>query len=136
MKLLPTDNINVIRRSIYSRLGVSHHPATTRSRKLRKVCSFACGLDLRRREHCVILAQHLELMARPSLPEVDVPSYEDLFAEATAKGGGISSGSKAPLTLSSCHRPTKPASMAACTPQALGFIRAPLPWRWDPPSPR
>ena len=86
MKLLPTDNINVIRRSIYSRLGVSHHPASTRSRKLRKVCSFACGLDLRRREHCVILAQHLELMARPSLPDVDVPSYEDLFAEATAKG--------------------------------------------------
>ena len=85
MKLLPTDNINVIRQSIYESLGISHYPASTRSRKLRKVWSFACGLDLRRPGHCVILAQHLGVMARPSLPEVDVPSYEELFSEAVAK---------------------------------------------------
>ena len=84
--LLPTAKVRVIRQAIYDRLGVSHYSASYRSRKLRKVCAFACGLDLRRREHCVILAQHLGVMVKPDLPEVDVPSYEDLFAEATAKG--------------------------------------------------
>lgn len=84
--LLPTDNINVIRQSIYIRLDIDHHPTSTRSRQLRKVCSFARGLDLRRREHCIILVRHLELMARPSLPKVDVPNYEELFAEASPRG--------------------------------------------------
>ena len=71
MALTPRSNITALRSSIYAALGVEHYSASTRSHKLRKVCHYACGLDLRRKADVVCLDQHLNLLPEPALPMLD-----------------------------------------------------------------
>ena len=71
MVLTARSNINALRSAIYDRLGVAHYSASTRSRKLRKVCHYADGLDLRRKSDVICLAQHLNLLPKSALPMLD-----------------------------------------------------------------
>ena len=71
MVLTARSNINALRSAIYDRLGIDHYSASTRSRKLRKVCHYANGLDLRRKADVVCLAQHLNLLPEPAMPMLD-----------------------------------------------------------------
>ena len=68
MPLTTRSNINLIRTAIYAALGIDHYSASYRSRKLRQVCSYADGLDLRRRSDVICLAQHLNLLPKPAMP--------------------------------------------------------------------
>ncbi|MEO0826880.1 MAG: hypothetical protein AAFY20_09415 [Cyanobacteria bacterium J06639_14] len=52
-------HINELRLAIYRACGVARFSKGYRSRKLRKVCPFTQGLDLRRKSDVVALAQHL-----------------------------------------------------------------------------
>ena len=71
MVLTARSNINALRSAIYDRLGVAHYSASTRSRKLRKVCHYADGLDLRRKSDVICLAQHLNLLPKSAMPMLD-----------------------------------------------------------------
>ena len=71
MVLTARSNINALRSAIYDRLGVAHYSASTRSRKLRKVCHYADGLDLRRKSDVMCLAQHLNLLPKSAMPMLD-----------------------------------------------------------------
>ena len=71
MALTTCSNINLLRSAIYAALGIDHYSASTRSRKLRKVCHYANGLDLRRKADVVCLAQHLNLLPEPTMPMLD-----------------------------------------------------------------
>ena len=62
MKLTPIAPINQLRQAIYERCGIAHFSKGYRSRKLRKVCQAAIGLDLRNKKHVVYLAKHLGLI--------------------------------------------------------------------------
>lgn len=55
--------INELRQAIYVRCGVQHYSKGYRSKKLRQVCQFAVGLDLRRKADVVQLAQRLGIIA-------------------------------------------------------------------------
>ncbi|MEO0538773.1 MAG: hypothetical protein AAF215_33560 [Cyanobacteria bacterium P01_A01_bin.123] len=70
MKLTAAHNINELRQAIYAACGVAGFSKGYRSRKLRKVCPFAQGLDLRRKADVVALAEHLGLIA-PKVVHVD-----------------------------------------------------------------
>ena len=71
MTLTPRSDINALRSAIYAALGIDHYSPSTRSRKLRKVCHYACGLDLRKKADVICLAQHLRLLPEPALPMLD-----------------------------------------------------------------
>ena len=55
-------NINELRQAIYRACNVAHFSKGYRTRKLRKVCPFAQGLDLRRKSDVVALAEYLGLI--------------------------------------------------------------------------
>lgn len=63
MKLTAATTINELRSAIYRACGVAGYSKGHRARKLRKVCPFARGLDLRRKADVVALATHLGLIA-------------------------------------------------------------------------
>lgn len=62
MTLTYTSKLNALRAAIYAAAGVARYSKSYRTRKLRKVCAFARGLDLRRRQHVLRLAAHLGLI--------------------------------------------------------------------------
>ena len=64
MKLTANTAINELREAIYRHCGVAHFSRGYRSKKLRKVCVSAVGLDLRRKEHVIYLAEKLGLIDR------------------------------------------------------------------------
>lgn len=66
MHLTSTSKLNLLRAAIYAAAGVAHYSKSYRTRKLRKVCEAARGLDLRRRKDVVLLAQRLNLIAKPA----------------------------------------------------------------------
>ena len=68
MALTTRSNINRLRSAIYCRLGIAHWSSSSRSRRLRKVCHQANGLDLRRKADVVFLAQYLGLLPKPAMP--------------------------------------------------------------------
>ena len=70
MKLTATTPIHELRLAIYRACGVAGFSKGYRSRKLRKVCPFARGLDLRRKADVIALAEHLGLIA-PKVVHVD-----------------------------------------------------------------
>ncbi len=57
-----TPPINELRLRIYQACGVAGLRSSARSRKLRKVCEAARGLDLRRKADVVLLSQRLGLL--------------------------------------------------------------------------
>lgn len=67
MHLTSTSKLNLLRAAIYASAGVAHYSRGYRTRKLRKVCAAARGLDLRRRADVVLLAQRLGIIAKPAL---------------------------------------------------------------------
>ena len=70
MKLTATPPIHELRLAIYRACGVAGFSKGYRSKKLRKVCPFARGLDLRRKQDVIALAEHLGLIA-PKVIHVD-----------------------------------------------------------------
>ena len=60
--LFPSSSLNALRSAIYCYCGVAAYSSGYRPRKLRKVCREAVGLDLRRKEHVLALAQRLGLV--------------------------------------------------------------------------
>lgn len=72
-------NINEIRQAIYAATGVAGFSRGYRSRKLRKVCPMAQGLDLRRKSDAVFLAEQLGLI-KSDAPQVG--ALESLFNQA------------------------------------------------------
>jgi hypothetical protein len=61
--MLPrTAPISELRHAIYESLGIAHLSGSRRSRRLRKVCRLAQGLDLRRKTDVVYLAVQLGLV--------------------------------------------------------------------------
>lgn len=62
MKLTAATPINELRQAIYVACGVTGYSKGYRTRKLRKVCPFARGLDLRRKADVVALATYLGLI--------------------------------------------------------------------------
>ena len=64
MKLTAAPTINQLRQAIYRHCGVAHFSKGYRPKKLRQVCHQAIGLDLRRREDVMYLAQKLGLIER------------------------------------------------------------------------
>lgn len=71
MPLTARSDINLLRAVIYAAAGADHWRGSTRSRRLRQACHYACGLDLRRRSDVVCLAQHLRLLPEPAMPVLD-----------------------------------------------------------------
>jgi hypothetical protein len=63
MKTTSSQSINELRLRIYQACGVAHFSKGYRPTKLRKVCEAARGLDLRRKEDVVLLAQRLGLLS-------------------------------------------------------------------------
>ena len=78
MQLTTTSKLNALRAAIYAATGVAHYSKGYRTRKLRKVCEAARGLDLRCRAHVVYLAQQLGIISRPALTLV--PNASQLAA--------------------------------------------------------
>ncbi|NEQ45592.1 MAG: hypothetical protein F6K00_19435 [Leptolyngbya sp. SIOISBB] len=62
MELTAAATINELRQAIYVACGVAGYSKGYRTRKLRKVCPFARGLDLRRKQDVVALATYLGLI--------------------------------------------------------------------------
>lgn len=87
--LTATSKLTALRAAIYAAAGVSGYSKGYRPRKLRKVCSAAKGLDLRRRDHVIRLALHLGIIAAPPLRLIDgaVSSVGDLAKQAIAAMG-------------------------------------------------
>lgn len=61
--MMDAPRINEIRLQIYRRTGVLHYSRSYRPRKLRKLCEAARGLDLRKKEDVLTLAQRLGLIS-------------------------------------------------------------------------
>lgn len=76
MHLTSTSKLNLLRATIYVAAGVAHYSKSYRTRKLRKVCEAARGLDLRRRSDVVLLAQRLGLIAKSELTTTNVIEIE------------------------------------------------------------
>lgn len=75
-----TAPISLLRHAIYECLGIAHLSGSRRSRKLRKVCRLAQGLDLRRKQDVVYLATQLSLIAE-ALPITAEAKEFEFFAQ-------------------------------------------------------
>ncbi|MEO0659844.1 MAG: hypothetical protein AAFY74_20575 [Pseudomonadota bacterium] len=65
-RALPTTPINQLRQLIYAACGVLGYSRGYRARKLRKVCEWAKGLDLRRKDDVRWLAMRLGIIPSES----------------------------------------------------------------------
>ena len=62
MPLTKDSSINALRDAIYRRFSLQNYSSSYRSKKLRKLCPIANGLDLRKKRDVIFLAQQLRLI--------------------------------------------------------------------------
>ena len=67
MQLTKESSIKALRDAIYRRFSLQNLSSSYRSKKLRKVCAHANGLDLRRKSDVIFLCQELGIITHRML---------------------------------------------------------------------